>query len=163
MRRWKYVEASEIMERVDRQEFVARSDEILESVRKNNVGFVITDADDTGEYTLCPADWMGFHFDNDFGCIITSAIRYSINRNTYMPDIVVRFIRKYMNVLDTNTIKVALEDIEQELEWGTAADPAMWSKLKEELLSRQAYLLEAAAIQEAKLKHKDDRSGAECG
>ena len=32
-----------------------------------------------------------------------------------MPDIVVRFVRKYINVLDTNTIKVAIEDIEREL------------------------------------------------
>ena len=115
MRRWKYLEASEIMEKGDRQEFVSRFDEILESVNKNNVGYVITEADGKDEYILCPADWMSFHFDNDFGCIITSAIRYSINRQTYMPDIVVRFVRKYMNVLDTNTIKVAIEDIEREL------------------------------------------------
>lgn len=150
MRSWKYVEISEIMERVNRQEFVSRFDEILKNVDKDKIGYIITEVDGNEEYVLCPADWLGFHFDNDFGCIITSAIRYSINRKTYMPSIVVRFVRKYMNVLNSNTIKVALEDIEQELEWGTVEDPVMWRKLKEELLYRQAYLLEAAAIKEAK-------------
>ena len=138
------------MERVNRQEFVSRFDEILKNVDKDKIGYIITEVDGNEEYVLCPADWLGFHFDNDFGCIITSAIRYSINRKTYMPSIVVRFVRKYMNVLNSNTIKVALEDIEQELEWGTVEDPVMWRKLKEELLYRQAYLLEAAAIKEAK-------------
>lgn len=155
MRRWDYVEASEIMGKVDRQEFSSHLDDFLESVKKKQVGYVIAEADGKNECVLCPADWMGFHFDNDFGCIITSAIRYSINRQTYMSDIVVRFVRKYMNVLDTNTIKVALEDIEREIEWGTADDPVLWRKLKEELLSRQAYMLEVAALQEAKVKHTD--------
>lgn len=150
MRSWKYVEIREIMERVNRQEFVSRFDEILKNVDKDKIGYIITEVDGNEEYVLCPADWLVFHFDNDFGCIITSAIRYSINRKTYMPSIVVRFVRKYMNVLNSNTIKVALEDIEQELEWGTVEDPVMWRKLKEELLYRQAYLLEAAAIKEAK-------------
>ena len=55
---------------------------------------------------LCPAAWFNFCFDDDFGCIINSAVRYSIGRETYMPSTVASYVRNYMDVLDRKTINV---------------------------------------------------------
>ena len=59
-----------------------------------------------------------------------------------MPGVVVDFIRKYINILDTRTINVAIKDIEEELKADNVDDPAMWQKLKDELIARLAYLHE---------------------
>jgi len=146
MQRWRYLKPLDTMERITRQTFCDNLDAYLEKVNKEDIGVVILDDDGKEDLVLCPAEWLNFYFDNDFGCIITSALRYAIRRKTYMPGVVVDFIRRYMNVLDTNTIKVAIEDIESELAWGGVADLGMWSQLKAELLARQAYLLEKAAL-----------------
>ena len=59
-----------------------------------------------------------------------------------------------MNLLDTNTIKVAIEDIDREIDMGSVDDPNMWLKLKEELLVRQAYMLEVSQINKEKTSRK---------
>lgn len=59
-----------------------------------------------------------------------------------MPGVVVNFIRKYINILDTKTIDVAIKDIEEELKADNVDDPEMWQKLKDELIARLAYLHE---------------------
>ena len=63
-------------------------------------GIVITD-DGKKDMVLCPARWFSFQLDDDFGCVINSAVRYAIGRHTYMPGVVCNFVRKYMDVLDT--------------------------------------------------------------
>lgn len=146
MNRWRYLKPLDTMERITRQVFWDNLDEYLDRVNKEDIGFVIVDDDGKDDMVLCPADWIRYHYDNDFGCIITSALRYAIRRDTYMPGVVVDFIRRYMNVLDSNTIKVAIEDIENELAWGGVSDPGMWLQLKDELLRRQAFLLEKATL-----------------
>ena len=148
MHRWKYLKPLDTMERITRQAFCDNLDNYLERANKEDTGFVILNDDGKEDLVLCPAEWLNFYFDNDFGCIITSALRYAIRRETYMPSVVVDFIRRYMKVLDTNTIKVAIEDIENELAWGGVSDPGMWMKLKEELIQRQAFLLEKAILLE---------------
>lgn len=153
MYHWKYLKSTDAMERVTRQQLCDNFDEILAKVEKDDVGYAILNPDGTDGQVLCPAHWMDYCFDNDFGCIITCAIRYSINRQTYMPSIVVDFIRKYMNALDTNTIKVAIEDIDKEIEMGGVDDPNMWLKLKEELLARQAYMIEVDEKNTEKKRH----------
>lgn len=65
-----------------------------------------------------------------------------------MPGVVVEFIRKYMPILDTKTIEVALTDIDKELEWNNVDDPTMWRTLKKELEIRLAYLHERSNIVE---------------
>lgn len=80
------------MERITRQHLCDNFDEVLERVDKENIGFVILTEDGKDGQVLCPARWMAYCFDDDFGCIINSALRYAICRHTYMPDVVVNFI-----------------------------------------------------------------------
>ncbi len=138
------------MERITRQHLCDNFDEILARVNKENVGFVILDPDGKDGQVLCPAAWMDYCFDDDFGCIINSALRYAIGRHTYMPGVVVNFVRKYIHVLDSKTIHVAIEDIQKNIEWNNVDNPEMWQTLKEALETRLAYLHERdAALREA--------------
>lgn len=61
-----------------------------------------------------------------------------------MPGVVVNFIRKYINILDTKTIDIAIEDITKAIELNEVDDPAMWECLKEDLIARRDFFLEKA-------------------
>ena len=78
--------------------------------------------------------------------MIISALRYAIRRSTFMPNIIVNFIRRYITILDTNTLKTAIEDIESELAWGGVNDPGLWKNLKDDLMARQSFLLETDTV-----------------
>lgn len=153
MNKWKYLQPIDSMERLTRQQLCDNFDEILEKIEKDNVGFVIQNPDGTDGHVLCPAHWMDYCFDSDFGCIVLCAVRYAISRQTYMPQVVVEYIRKYMNVLDTNTIKVIVEDIDREIDMQSVDCPSMWLKLKEELLARQAHMIEVNEENTEKKRH----------
>ena len=98
---FKYLMPLDTMERITRQHLCDNFDAVLERVDKENIGFVILNEEGKDGQVLCPARWMEYCFDDDFGCIINSALRYAIRRHTYMPGVVVDFIRKYINILDT--------------------------------------------------------------
>lgn len=136
----KYLQPIESMPRITRQELCDRFDEVLDSVEKENTGYVIIDPNGENDVILCPAHWFEYRIDEDFGCIVNSALRYAINRRTYMPDTVIRFIRRQLNILDVRTISVAIRDIEQELEYGDVQNPSAWRHLKEELETRRIEL-----------------------
>ena len=124
------------MPKITRQEFAEKLDEILDDVTDNNKAYVIHD-DDKKEYVLCPAKWFDFCFDDDFGCIVNSAVRYALGRYTYMPGVVMNFVRKYMRVLDSRTIHVMIEDIERESKIGTLPYFDEWTAFKLELIERE--------------------------
>ena len=132
----KYLQPLDEMKRITRQELADNFDEILETVEKDSVGYVIKDPDGKNDVVLCPADWFNFCFDDDFGCIVNSALRYAIGRHTYMPSVVRDFIRKYMNVLDSKTLVVAIRDIDNELRLGDLDEADEWSLLRSELQAR---------------------------
>lgn len=132
----KYLQPLDEMKRITRQELADNFDEILETVEKDSVGYVIKDTEGKNDVVLCPAHWFDFCFDNDFGCIINSALRYAIGRHTYMPGVVRDFIRKYMNVLDSRTLVIAIRDIDEELQLGDLDEADEWSKLRSELQTR---------------------------
>ena len=115
----KYLQPLDEMKRITRQELA-----------------VIKDPDGMNDVVLCPAHWFDFCFDNDFGCIVNSALRYAIGRHTYMPGVVRDFIRKYMNVLDSRTLVVAIRDIDEELRLGGLDEANEWSLLRSELQAR---------------------------
>lgn len=133
MHTFRYLMPLDTMERISRQKLCEDSDNVLERVDKEDIGFVIVDDEGKEGHVLCPARWMEYCFDDDFGCIINSALRYAISRHTYMPGVVVDFIRRYINIIDTKTIDVAIKDIDQELKQNNVHDPEMWSALKAEL------------------------------
>ncbi len=133
MRGFKFLQPTDTMEHISRKDLSTRFDEILETVDRDNVGFVISD-EDKKEYVLCPASWFDYCFDDDFGCIINSALRYAIGRRTYMPSVVADFIRKYLCVLDTKTIGVMIEDIDREFQFDeNLVYGELWSSLRTDL------------------------------
>lgn len=115
MHTFRYLMPLDTMERISRQKLCEDFDNVLERVDKEDIGFVIVDDEGKEGHVLCPARWMEYCFDDDFGCIINSALRYAISRHTYMPGVVVDFIRRYINIIDTKTIDVTIKDIDQEL------------------------------------------------
>lgn len=148
MHTFRYLMPLDTMERISRQKLCEDFDNVLERVDKEDIGFVIVDDEGKEGHVLCPARWMEYCFDDDFGCIINSALRYAIRRESYMPGVVVDFIRRYINIIDTKTIDVAIKDIDRELKQNNVHGPEMWSTLKTELETRLAYLHEKKAIQD---------------
>ena len=106
---------TENMERISRQHLCDNLDSILETVSRENIGFVITDAG-RDDLVLCPASWLSPLVSEGFGCIVNSAVRYSLGRDTYMPDVAVQFILDHMNLLDLRTVTVMYLDIQKALE-----------------------------------------------
>ena len=106
---------TENMERISRQHLCDNLDSILETVSRENIGFVITDAG-KDDLVLCPASWLFPLVSEGFGCIVNSAVRYSLGRDTYMPDVAVQFILDHMNLLDLRTVTVMYRDIQKALE-----------------------------------------------
>ena len=106
---------TENMERISRQHLCDNLDSILETVSRENIGFVITDPG-KDDLVLCPASWLSPLVSEGFGCIVNSAVRYSLGRDTYMPDVAVQFILDHMNLLDLRTVTVMYRDIQKALE-----------------------------------------------
>ena len=106
---------TENMERISRQHLCDNLDSILETVSRENIGFVITDAG-KDDLVLCPASRLSPLVSEGFGCIVNSAVRYSLGRDTYMPGIAVHFILEHMNLFDLRTVTVMYRDIQKALE-----------------------------------------------
>lgn len=124
-----YIQPIETMQRITREDLAERLDELLETVSKENVGFVITDQG-KDDLVLCPANWFNIYYDNDFGCIINSAVRYSLGRSSYMPSTTVRFVLRNLMVLDTRTIVVMIRDIDREIADEKLPYRDVWVSLK---------------------------------
>jgi len=129
---YKFLKSTDKMERITRSELAANLDDILEKIDKNDVGMVITE-DGKRDLVICPAYWFDFCFDDDFGCIINSAVRYALGRYTYMPSTVASFVRKYLAIIDTKTIGIMLEDINKALEDEKLPLRETWWSLKSDL------------------------------
>ena len=82
MHTFRYLMPLDTMERISRQKLCEDFDNVLERVDKEDIGFVIVDDEGKEGHVLCPARWMEYCFDDDFGCIINSALRYAISRHT---------------------------------------------------------------------------------
>lgn len=133
---YRFLQPTDTMERVSKDRLISEFDKIMESVIKGNKGVIVVNENKEDELVVCPAKWFNFMFDEDFGCIINSALRYAITRRTYMPEVVVRFMKRYIDVLDGRTLCVAIRDIERELQEGNIEEPAMWIELKNSLKTR---------------------------
>lgn len=129
---YKFLEPTDTMERITRAEFSANLDAVLDKVTKDDVGIVITE-EGKKDLVLCPKYWFDYCFNDDFGCIVNSAVRYSLGRNTYMPSTVAAFVRKYMDILGTKTIHVMMKDILQALEDSKLDQREVWWSLYADL------------------------------
>ncbi len=139
---FKFVTPIDEMERISRNEVGEKLDEILDRIEKENIGFVITD-EGKDDLLMIPARWFEFTLDDDFGCIINSAVRYAIGRHTYMPGVVCNFVRRYMDILDSRTINVIIEDINRELQFNIEQEE-LWIKLRDDLLVRYNQMISIA-------------------
>ena len=126
---------TENMERISRQHLCDNLDSILETVSRENIGFVITDAG-KDDLLLCPASWLSPLVSEGFGCIVNSAVRYSLGRDTYMPDVAVQFILHHMNLLDLRTVTVMCRDIQKALENENLPHRETWVSLMYALETR---------------------------
>ena len=126
---------TESMERISRQHLCDNLDSILETVSLENVGFVITDAG-KDDLVLCPASWLSPLVSEGFGCIVNSAVRYSLGRDTYMPGIAVHFILEHMNLFDLRTVTVMYRDIQKALEDENLPHRETWVSLMYALETR---------------------------
>lgn len=123
------------MGRISRQHLCDNLDSILETVSRENIGFVITDAG-KDDLVLCPASWLSPLVSEGFGCIVNSAVRYSLGRDTYMPDVAVQFILDHMNLLDLRTVTVMYRDIQKALENENLPHRETWVSLMYALETR---------------------------
>lgn len=135
MKKYEYIHPVDEMEHITLKELSEKFDELLDRIDNENIGFIISDCQ-AKDVVLCPAHWITFQLDDDFGCIINSAVRYAIGRHTYMPGVVCNFVRKYINILDMKTIEVMIEDINQELKLGIDQE-SLWIGLRGELIERK--------------------------
>lgn len=126
---------TENMERISRQHLCDNLDSILETVSRENIGFVITDAGKE-DIVLCPASWLSPLTSEGFGCIVNSAVRYSLGRDTYMPGIAVHFILEHMNLFDLRTVTVMYRDIQKALEDENLPHRKTWVSLMYALETR---------------------------
>lgn len=135
MKQTKSFHTTENMERISRQHLCDNLDSILETVSLENIGFVITDAG-KDDLVLCPASWLSPLTSEGFGCIVNSAVRYSLGRDTYMPDVAVQFILDHMNLLDLRTVTVMYRDIQKALEDENLPHRETWVSLMYALETR---------------------------
>ncbi len=126
---------TENMERISRQHLCDNLDSILETVSRENIGFVITDSG-KDDLVLCPASWLSPLVSEGFGCIVNSAVRYSLGRDTYMPDVAVQFILEHMKLLDIRTVTVMYRDIQKALEDENLPHRETWVSLMYALETR---------------------------
>lgn len=126
---------TENMERISKQHLCDNLDSILETVSRKNIGFVITDAG-KDDLVLCPASWLSPLVSEGFGCIVNSAVRYSLGRDTYMPGIAVQFILEHMNLLNIRTETVMYRDIQKALEDENLPHRETWVSLMYALETR---------------------------
>ena len=74
--------------------------------------------------------------DENFGAVINCAIRYCIGRQTYMPHLVVDYVRPLLPNLSDRTVKVMWNDIRSAPSYGDVnIDEPMWMGFLEELVA----------------------------
>ena len=81
--------------------------------------------------------------DDDFGCICNCAVRYAVGRRTYMPSIVVGFIKPLLPKLNNRTLWCFERDLEGAGSYGDKEiDEPLWmdflAAVKAEIAARDA-------------------------
>ena len=99
------------MERIPHTDLPDKLDEMFERIEKEDIAFVITEGGED-KYILCPYAWFDFAQDDDFGCMVNSAIRNELNHPSENVEAVQRFITNHIESFDHRTVAVAIEDIE---------------------------------------------------
>ncbi len=118
--------------RADKMETITTKKELpaaVDKVREKNEPIKLSSYNQR-DLVICPAEWFNFIFNEDFGCIINSALRYAIGRHTYMPTTISDFVRTYVDVLDMKTINVIIKDLDEALNREELPQRHVWASLK---------------------------------
>lgn len=80
--------------------------------------------------------------DNHFQAILICAVRYSIGRRTYMPDLVTRYIKPLLPHMTYNTLAVMRRDVEEPGtsafgSYGDECDKETWMRFLGEIKEEQ--------------------------
>ena len=88
---------------------------------------------------LFPQDLLAPICDSDFRLILLSAMRYAMERNTYMPVVVANYIKRHRQFLDGKFLVLVTDDIRRHLEDYAEYDPNanLWHNLLDALKAEQ--------------------------
>lgn len=79
--------------------------------------------------------------DSSFGCILNCAVRYAIGRRTYMPGLVVDFIRPLLPYINDKTLYVFDQDITDQKYMGGYGDERIdkptWMRFHREVIEEE--------------------------
>ena len=91
------------------------------------------------EFLLFPQDLLALICDSDFRLILLSAMRYAMERNTYMPVVVANYIKRHRQFLDGKFLVLVTDDIRRHLEDYAEYDPNanLWHNLLDALKAEQ--------------------------
>lgn len=109
------------------------------------------------EFLLFPRELLEPLYDHDFRLILVAAMRYAMGKNTAISMTVVRYIRRFLRLLDAKTLTLAINDIRSHLtDYGEhEPNPELWQGL--------LAVLEAQQKGELTLSEKSGRSCPSCG
>lgn len=87
------------------------------------------------EFLMFPQDLLDPLCDHDFRLILLAAMRYAMGRNTYMPTVVVDYLKRHIQLLDDKFLVLAADDIRRHFEdYGEhEPNPNLWHGLWEAL------------------------------
>lgn len=124
-------QTTENMQTITRSDLRKTLNTVLDQVAQEDAAVMITGRRKKS-VVLCPAEWFDPYMDEEFGMIVTCAIRYAIGRMTYMPSVVCEFTLRFMPLLDSKTIHVMIRDITETMErWqGELTDSELWLNLR---------------------------------
>ena len=88
---------------------------------------------------LFPQELLAPICDSNFRLILLSAMRYAMDRNTYMPIVVADYIKRHRQLLDDKFLVLATDDIHRQLEDYAECDPNsnLWHSLLDALKAEQ--------------------------
>ena len=109
------------------------------------------------EFLLFPRELLEPLYDHDFRLILVAAMRYAMGKNTAISLTIVRYIRRYLRLLDAKTLTLAINDIRSHLnDYGEhEPNPNLWQSL--------LAILDAQQKGELPLPEKPHRSCPSCG
>ncbi len=124
-------QTTENMQKMTRSALRKTFSQVLDQVANEDAAVMITGRQKKS-VVLCPAEWFDAYADEEFGMIVTCAIRYAIGRMTYIPSAVCEFTLRYLPMLDNKTIFVMIRDITEVMErnQGKIADAELWMNLR---------------------------------
>lgn len=124
-------QTTENMQTITRSDLRKTLSQVLDQVAKEDAAVMITGRQKKS-VVLCPAEWFDPYMGEEFGMIVTCAIRYAIGRMTYMPSVVCEFTLRYLPLLDSKTIDIIIRDITEKQEYfqDKLADQELWQNLR---------------------------------